>query len=98
MLGPMDIPWLVLGVVVGVGLVLLAGLVAALVLRRRRDRASGVETSPRDDLPGFLEFPPGSTTAPPATGWAALAAPPPPPSPPRGRRDTLVVVGAMAGT
>src|SRR3954447_3092312 len=101
MLAAMDIPWLVLGVVIGVGLVLLAGLATALAVRPR----SAAEPDPApgdfrdDDLPGFLESPPGVTTADPRPGWAPLAAAPPAPvPPPRRRRDTLVVVAAMAAT
>jgi hypothetical protein len=116
MLTPMDIPgsaatgtaavpWLVLGVVVGVGLVLLAGLGAALLLRRRSSGAvaeTGPAPADTDDLPGFLESPPGSASPEPPAGWAALAAPgtparaePPAPAAPS-RRDTAVVLGAMA--
>jgi hypothetical protein len=111
MLAPMDIPgaaagtatvpWLVLGLVVGAALVLLAGLTTAVALRRSR-RAGAPEDldGPQDDLPGFLEAPPGSAAAPaPREGWAALAPPPPaaPTGPPR-RRDTLVVLAAMGAT
>jgi hypothetical protein len=118
MLGAMDIPtaaagaatapWLVLGVVLGVLLVLMAGLTAALVLRRRFTRpppsASGVPDVPEDDLPGFLESPPGAGAGgvPAQPGWAVLATPASPagaPVPaPRGRRDTLVVLTAMGVT
>ena len=97
MLAPMDIPWLVLGV----GLVLLAGLVAALVLRRSPGRRT--DPSPAgfqdDDLPGFRDSPPGSAAEPDRSGWATLTTPPAPADPPaRPRRDTLVVVGVMGGT
>lgn len=103
MLSPMDLPELVLGVVVGVGLVLLVGLITAALLRRRPateppGEAAGFRD---DDLPGFLESPPGAATSDPRTGWATLApvdASPPPAPAPRGRRDTLVVAAAMAGT
>jgi hypothetical protein len=115
MLGPMDIPtaaagtapvpWLVLGVVLGVLLVLLAGLTAALVLRRRAAAPPPADADePEDDLPGFLESPPGSGPggAPAPAGWAALTATPaaaPVPVPTRrGRRDTVVVLAAMAVT
>jgi hypothetical protein len=107
------VPWLVLGVVLGVLLVLLAGLTAALVLRRKAPgppvAAPEAPATPagygEDDLPGFLESPPGSGALPaaPQAGWAALTAPPaaaapPPPPAPRGRRDTVVVLTAMAVT
>ena len=98
MLAPMDIPWLVLGVVGGVGLVVLAGLTTALLLRRRPGRGPGRPAPLQDDLPGFLEFPPGSTAAPAGSGWASLAPATPAPAPPRGRRNALVVAAAMAGT
>src|SRR4051812_15774238 len=118
MLTVMDIPvtagpWLVLGVVLGI---LLAGL-GALGVRALRSRRSGPEVQPpaasapprsgpprfgEDDLPGFLESPPGSARTPPAPsrGWATLAAPLPPPSPAveRDRSGTTAVMAAMAGT
>ena len=103
--GTATAPWLVLGAVLGVLLVLLAGLVAALVLRRRNPGppAHGPAADDRrDDLPGFLESPPGSGAGPtvPQTGWAALTAPVAPAAPPpaRGRRDAVVVLAAMAVT
>jgi hypothetical protein len=121
MLGPMDIPgaaatgtvpvpWLVLGVLLGVGLVVLVGLGTTLLLHRRPDRiARSGPGAPAptggDDLPGFLESPPGSATPDPPAGWAVLAAPPaaPPAAPtavsaPRAGRDTLVAGLAMAVT
>jgi hypothetical protein len=117
MLGAMDIPgaaagtetapWLVLGASLGVLLVVLAGLAAALLLRRRNpvrpDQGAPADDA-RDDLPGFLESPPGSGTGPAARaeGWAALTAPAapaaPPVAPPRGRRDAVVVLTTMAVT
>lgn len=103
MLDGMDMPWLVLGVVLGLLLVLLAGLATATVLRRRaaRPRDGGPTALGEDDLPGFLESPPGAAPAAPAPGWAVLApvAAPTRPAPPRHRRgNALVVVAAMAGT
>jgi hypothetical protein len=108
MLGPMDIPgaaasgtaavpWLVLGVVLGVGLVILVGLGTALVLQR--GSAPAPDDPGGDDLPGFLESPPGSATPAATAGWAALAAPPVSAAPVRRpRRDTLVPLIAMAVT
>jgi hypothetical protein len=113
MLGAMDIsaaggtptlPWLVLGVVAGVALVLLAGLVTALLLRGRPGRPLHTRAPagfPDDDLPGFLESPPGAAPVAPGPGWAVLApvAAPARPAPPQHRRgNALVVVAAMAGT
>jgi hypothetical protein len=86
MLTGMDIPvaaaapWIVLGAALG-GLLLAAALLTALRLgsriRRAPDRAEAA--APRDDLPGFLESPPGSgDDQRPVTGdWAALGAAPP---------------------
>jgi len=89
-------PWLVLGVVLGVGLVVLVGLVTSAFLRRR---SAGTPVDPGgDDLPGFLEFPPGSSAPVAATGWASLAAPPASPPTARSRRSTLAPVVAMAVT
>jgi hypothetical protein len=106
--GTTTVPWLVLGVVLGVGLVVLAGLVAAMVLRRGRpdppvaERAATSAGFGEDDLPGFLESPPGSGAGTTPAGWAPLAAPPAltaAHSPdPRGRRDTLIGLAAMAVT
>jgi hypothetical protein len=113
MLGAMDIsaaggtptlPWLLLGVVAGVALVLLAGWVTALLLRGRPIRPSTTRAPagfPDDDLPGFLESPPGAAPAAPGPGWAVLApvtAPSRPDPPPHRRGNALVVVAAMAGT
>jgi hypothetical protein len=99
----MDIPWLVPGAVIGVGLVLVVGLIAAMTRWRRLSSppATGPEQAPADDLPGFLESPPGSGPVVDEAGWAPLVAPPvaehaPPPR--WGRRDTVVVLLAMAVT
>jgi hypothetical protein len=101
-----------LGVVLGLLGVVLAGLAALLVLRRRDrsrpDLPPAPPTAPEpgfgdDDLPGFLDSPPGAGSAPGPSraGWASLtAAPPPPPPPPsdgpRRGRDAPGVLGAMA--
>jgi hypothetical protein len=111
MLTGMDIPaaaagpWIVLGVVLGVLLLSAAVLAASLVLRDRTPRA-GTEASPcagddDDDLPGFLESPPGSAGAAsgPVQGWAVLTAPSAPPAAapaPRSRWDTAGVLAALA--
>ncbi|MGY1804734.1 hypothetical protein ACI78T_15745 [Blastococcus sp. SYSU D00922] len=93
-------PWLVLGVVLGLLLPLLTA--AILLLGRRRGAAPVVEDDPGvDDLPGFLESPPGTGPAPdPRTGWATLSppAPPAPPAPVRddGTRRALAAMGATA--
>jgi hypothetical protein len=122
MLTPMDIPgaaaagtavvpWLVLAVVLGVALVVLAGLGTALVLRRGSTGSAPAAAEPLgpaddqaddvDDLGRFLEFPPGSGTAPEPTGWAALApatAADRPAPVPRARRDAVIVLTAMSLT
>jgi hypothetical protein len=100
--GPWIAPWLVVAVVLGV--VVLVGVGTLLVLRRRD---GAIEAGPPpgfgdDDLPGFLESPPGSAgePAPRAAGWPVLApapqpAAPPPPGPPGGAaRRTAVIAGA----
>lgn len=94
--GTAEVPWVVLGVVLGVGLVVLVGAVTAVAVRRRSGR---VPADPGgDDLPGFLESPPGAAS-PAAAGWAALSAPPlPAPATARPRRDTLAPLAAMAVT
>src|SRR3954447_10203782 len=98
MLGPMDIPaagagpWIVLGVVLGIGLVALAAL-ATTRLRRPAPTAAPEPSEPPepsgfgdDDLPGFLESPPGSAASEPGApgeAWTSLAPAPVPPATPR---------------
>jgi hypothetical protein len=111
MLTGMDIPltagpWLVLGVVLGA---LLPALVA-LGVRAVRRRRSATEAPPPpsatfgvDDLPAFLESPPGSAHRPvtPAQGWAALSSPAAPSTAPARRREgagSADVIAAMAVT
>jgi hypothetical protein len=99
--GSATAPWLLFGAVLALLLVLLAGLTAALVRRRTHRPAPAGGGDSRDDLPGFLEFPPGSAAAGDPAGWAALAVPPAVEDPPparRQRRDTRVVLTAMAAT
>src|SRR4051812_5874758 len=96
-------PWLVLGVVLGVLLAGLLALAVAAVRRTKptaaasgagaSDGAGTAEPDPtngwlEDDLPGFLDQPPGTApgATPPASGPAEdppLAAPEPPVAPPR---------------
>jgi hypothetical protein len=88
-----------LGVVLGLLGVALAALAAYVVARRAGPRPptpSGPEAG--DDLPGFLEFPPGTAAAPaPASaGWAVLAPPPVRAVPPSRGRDHRLALGAMA--
>lgn len=102
-------PWLVLGVVLGILVPALAAL-GVLALRRDRSRPEApVAAAPppagfgEDDLPAFLESPPGSVGTPAASsgGWAALGSPvPPPPAPGNGanRSGSTAVLVAMAGT
>jgi hypothetical protein len=111
-------PWIALGVVAGILLVALAGLGVALARRGTR-HPSVPEPAPspdghddqddghdRDDLPGFLDFPPGSAAEPtrPAGGWPALSGSPPPPAAapaPAGDRSgtgTAATLTAMAAT
>jgi hypothetical protein len=100
-------PWLVLGVVLGVLLPATAGLAVVLLRTRRSPAPPPGPAAPDhgvDDLPGFLESPPGSAPAPaaPPPEWPALAAPPPRPAPQPGpdRRDggTRAALVAMAVT
>jgi hypothetical protein len=105
-------PWLVLGGVLAVVLLALVGLVAVLVLgrpaRRTPDPLPDEPPAAADDLPDFLEHPPGSPGAPSAAaaGWPVLTgvavpprpAPPPPAGPERRRRPAVVALAAMAVT
>jgi hypothetical protein len=79
--GPWTAPWLVLAIVLGIALAVMG---AALTLRRRGSRRPPAGTDAAadrqqgygdDDLPGFLESPPGTTarSAAPADGWPSLA-------------------------
>jgi hypothetical protein len=86
MLVAMDIPaaagpWIALGVALGIVLLGLAGLGAALLLRRPPAAACPEETGDEaaDDLATFLEHPPGfpGERRRPEEGWATLSAPPP---------------------
>ena len=106
----MDIPaatgaWIALGVVLAVLLFAAAGL----LLRRRASPPPATTPPPgrHDDLPGFLEHPPGTAGAPPVTGggWTALSAPAPPRGPaapaepprsPRRARSRVVPATAVA--
>ena len=119
MLTGMDIPvaagpWLVLGLVLGTLVPVLAAL-GILALRRNRSRPEAPPAAPppadvgEDDLPAFLEVPPGSAGAPAARpeGWAPLSGPgtapspgtvPPAPAIGRDRSGTTGVLAALAGT
>jgi hypothetical protein len=92
-------PWIALAVVLGLAALLLAGLALALLGRSRRASAGPVD-DPQDDLPGFLEAPPGTPAAGPvaAGGFVALAAPPatPPPAPEPSRRPYAVIAAGAA--
>ena len=103
--GPWIAPWLVLAIVVAV---VLAVGGAGLLLRRRAARRlppAGDPGPPRgydqDDLPGFLQSPPGSAARPvPPAGWPSLAgssvaAPPEPPVQAGRGRSRAVLAGAL---
>jgi hypothetical protein len=98
-------PWIAIGVLLTVAAVLLAGLVVALILRRRAGHRAAEPAPPSgyadDDLPGFLESPPGiSPTARPgasAAGFVPLAVPPSPPPPPPPRRTTGPLLASTSG-
>jgi hypothetical protein len=103
--GPGIAPWLVLAIL----LALLAGGVAVLRRRAARRPAGDDDAVPpqgfvQDDLPAFLEAPPGTAgpPAPPADGWPSLApstaAPLPDAPATRPDRSRAVVVGALALT
>jgi hypothetical protein len=80
-------PWLVLGLALGILAPVLAAL--AVVALRRRGPGTPPPAAPAvppagsgaDDLPGFLESPPGSAPTPavPAAGWPPLSSPANPP-------------------
>jgi hypothetical protein len=102
-------PSVALGIGTAVVLLGLAATLALLLLRRppRRRPSAGDVAAPGeyrdDDLPGFLESPPGTAGAPPTPrdGWAALGGttvPPPLPAGRLARRDTAVVLATLAGT
>ena len=113
--GPWIAPWLLVAIVLVVVVLAAAGVLLA--LRRRTGPPTAIadagpaQSSGLDDLPGFLEFPPGSAAEPappapsaaPAAGWPSLAAAPSPPPEPSthppvaaGRRRALLVLGASA--
>lgn len=109
MLGGMDrastTPWLVLGAALAVVLLGLVLLVAVQVLRGATRRLPDPMTSEpqalADDLPGFLEHPPGSPGSPSAAaaGWSALTAPSAPAAaPPPNRRPTVRALAALGVT
>jgi hypothetical protein len=99
MLGAMDTgaaAWIVVGFLLGVAVLALAGLAVLAVRGRRRPAA---EPEPVDDLPAFLETPPGTAgAARPSTGWTSLSSLPPPaaPAPAPARRGTALVLGGAA--
>lgn len=104
MLGAMEIA---VGVLLAAAGLVLVGLVAALVARRRAaHRSAPAAVAPVDDLAEFLESPPGSAARTRRTGSddvVALAAPPLPaaPAPPRSRRPlpvggTAAAIGLVA--
>lgn len=99
-------PWLVVAVVLAVLGLALAAAVLRFLLRHRpaSEPAGAAEPAagfPDDDLPAFLERPPGSAprAAPSSAGWTALSLPPAPvvPAPPRptGRWTAATVAAAV---
>jgi hypothetical protein len=112
MLGAMDVPaaaagpWIALGAVLGILLLLAAG---AIVRRLRAPSPSDAPAQPadepRDDLADFLAHPPGTREAPDgpgdggAVGWPSLASPRPlverdgPAAPRRGTHPGTVLAG-----
>jgi hypothetical protein len=105
-------PWLVLGLVLGALLPVLGALVVTTLRRRGRGgpdpdtspaASAGAAAAPVDDLPGFLESPPGSAPAAGATdtGWVLLATPPPAAAAPPARdpapRNRSGSTGALVG-
>jgi hypothetical protein len=79
-------PWIALGIVLGIVGLVLTGVVALLVARRRtapRDvPAAPAARWTDDDLPGFLANPPGAASRPAGDAVVPLAVPAPPPSAP----------------
>jgi hypothetical protein len=92
-------PWIALAIVLGLASLVLAGLAVALFGRSRRVSVGPVEDT-QDDLPGFLDMPPGTPAAGSAApgGLVALAAPPSPPpaAPERSRRPHAVIAAGAA--
>jgi hypothetical protein len=109
MLCPMDVaatdpgagaaPWIVLGAVLGIALVALAALVAAVLVRARRPGGAPEESEPDDDLPGFHATPPGFPGArrPHTDGWVSLAMPPPTAEAPAPDRSWPLLAGLAGG-
>jgi hypothetical protein len=97
-------PWIAVGALLIVAALLLGGLAAILLVGRRADAPTPRSAPPSgvvvDDLPGFLDSPPGST--PTATGadggFVTLTAPATPPAAPADpRRTSGRVLTAVAG-
>jgi hypothetical protein len=92
-----------LGVALGLLGVVLAGVAAFVAARRgsRRPRVADTPEPPaaaQDDLPGFLESPPGIGGPPagPVAGWASLTAPAAPTPPAPRSTDFRAALGAIA--
>ncbi|HEV7189291.1 MAG TPA: hypothetical protein VGN28_15475 [Blastococcus sp.] len=105
----MDVPaaaawlWIVVGVGLAILLLTTAALVARAVARRRVPAPPPAgDDDGHDDLPGFLDRPPGSAGTPDTRdGWAALSSTPAavaevPPAAPGRRTDRLLVATAAA--
>jgi hypothetical protein len=101
MLEAMDIA---VGVLLAVAGLVLVGLIAAFVAHRRAEPpAVEPPAEPVDDLPYFLEFPPGSTPAAPRASDSVVALAPAPrpaapaPAPPPRRSIPIAAMAVLAG-
>jgi hypothetical protein len=95
-------PWIAVGVLLAAAVLLLAGLATALAVRRRAARPEQPASAPDpvdDDLPGFLDSPPGTVATTPSAhaGHVALMAPAPAPAEATPTRVPTSVLATIAG-